>query len=107
MVSMATYRIPEGELSLAHAAKTSGEHFAIRQENSSYGPGTLMGLVLLLSARHTIIHHNTAHIHSKLSRRMLLSQVNTTTYSTSADREKPEKHVKPCNSEAIIFRDTK
>lgn len=29
-VSMATYRIPEGELSLAHAAKTSGEHFSVR-----------------------------------------------------------------------------
>ncbi len=61
---MATYRIPEGELSLAHAAKTSGEHFAVRQENSSNGPGTLMSLVLLLSAKHTITHHNTAHIHS-------------------------------------------
>lgn len=61
---MATYRIPEGELSLAHAAKTSGEHFAVRQENSSNGPGTLMSLVLLLSVKHTITHHNTAHIHS-------------------------------------------
>lgn len=66
-VSMVTHRVPEGELSLTHAAEASGEHFAIRQENGSHGSRSLMGLVLLLSERHKDMHHNNAHIYPKLA----------------------------------------
>lgn len=81
---MATYRIPEGELSLAHAAKTSGEHFAIRQENSSHGPGALMGLVLLLSARHSIILYITTLLTfvQNLAAKYFWDQVNTSIYTS-------------------------
>lgn len=98
---MATYRIPEGELSLAHAAKTSGEHFAVRQENSSHGPGALMGLVLLLSARHTIIHRNTAHIHSKLSSQILLGS--SKHINIHLRKTKARETFSPCNAETFIL----
>ena len=48
---VATYRVPQGQLSLAHTAEAGGEDVPVRQEDGPHWPGTFMGLLLLLSGR--------------------------------------------------------
>lgn len=48
-LAMATHRVPQCQLPLAHAAEARGEHFAICQEDGPHGTGPFMGLLPLLS----------------------------------------------------------
>ena len=45
---VAAYRVPQGQLSLAHSAETRCEDIPVRQENGSHWPSPFMGLLLLL-----------------------------------------------------------
>lgn len=45
------YRVPQGQLPLAHAAEAGGEDVPVRQENGSHGPRSFVGLLLLLEQR--------------------------------------------------------
>lgn len=45
------YRVPEGQLPLAHAAETSGKDVAVSQKDGPHGSGSFMCFLLLLGER--------------------------------------------------------
>lgn len=45
-----TYRIPQGQLPLTHAAEARGEDLPVGEEQSSHGPGPLVNFLLHLKA---------------------------------------------------------
>lgn len=49
--SLGPYRVPQGQLPLAHAAEAGGEDVPVCQENGSHGPRSLVGFLFLLEER--------------------------------------------------------
>lgn len=48
---LGSYRVPQGQLPLAHAAEAGGEDVPVCQENGAHGPGSLVGFLFLLEER--------------------------------------------------------